>query len=212
MNFGYPDTCKLCIEAVKKNFDTIRILGLKVRPFYQPGMKFKLMLIGQDPTIKEKQERVKKVLMLDQENSQLRRWLKGIFGPSNFDSITIYATNVVKCTFSQRPSVLKKGGRELLNTCFSNCREYLIKEILMYSPDLILSLGEPSHELFLKSVTGNIPLRMKDAFSGKFYEITIENFQTHYSPCLHIQTFRVAEKYGVSVNNFKKLIKEYNTA
>jgi uracil-DNA glycosylase family 4 len=211
MNFGYPDTCELCFEAIKNNFDMINIEGLNVRPFYQKGNKFKLMLIGQDPTIKEEQDRVKEVLMLDQENGQLRRWLKGIFGLSKFESITIYATNVIKCTFSRRPSELQNGGRELLNCCFLNCRQYLKNEVLAYAPNLILTLGEPSHEMFLKLVNEKIPVKMKDAFSGKFHEVSIENLKTYYSPCLHIQTFRVAEKYGEKVVNFKSMINSLNT-
>jgi len=211
MNFGYPNTCELCFEDIRNNFDMIKIQGLNVRPFYQEGNKFKLMLIGQDPTTKEGQYRVKEVLMLDQENGRLRIWLKGIFGQSKFESLTIYATNVVKCSFSRRPSELKKGGRELLNTCFSNCGQYLKNEILAYSPNLILSLGEPSHEMFLKLVNANIPIKMKDAFSGKLHEISIGNLKTKYSPCLHIQTFRVAEKYGKKVEDFKNLINSLDT-
>lgn len=212
MDFGYPVTCELCFEAIRNNFDMIKIQGLNVRPYYQHGNKFKLMLIGQDPTIKDNRNRVKEVLMLDQENGQLRRWLRGIFGKSKFESLTIYATNVVKCTFSRRPSELKKGGREFLNSCFLNCSQYLKNEVLAYSPNLILSLGEPSHEMFLKLVNGNIPTKMKDAFSGQFYEVSIGNLKTNYSPCLHIQTFRVAEKYGEKVESFKSMINALGTA
>lgn len=66
---------------------------MKVDPFYKEGNNFKLMLIGQDPTILNNPERVKKVLMLDNKSSQLYRWLISIFGKENFDAITVYATN-----------------------------------------------------------------------------------------------------------------------
>jgi uracil-DNA glycosylase len=206
MNFGYPQSCDKCFDYVKNEFSSISIEGLRVQPFFREAGNFKLMLIGQDPTIRMDQERVKTVLMLDQENGQLRRWLKSFVGESKFNSMTIYATNVVKCSFSKMPSELRNGGRELLNYCFSNCSGYLKKEILGFEPNLILSFGEPAHEMVLKIIKENLPLKMKEAFSGQFHSISINNFSTNYSPCLHIKTFRVAETYGRKVENFKILI------
>ena len=66
--FGYPKNCTLC-----NSFDsTIR---LTVKPHYKAGSQTKIMLIGQDPTIFKDPDknRVKEVLMLDQENGQLKR-------------------------------------------------------------------------------------------------------------------------------------------
>lgn len=206
MSFGYPENCGKCFEMVQNGFEDIQIEGLKVQPYFKEGNNFKLMLIGQDPTIKENKERVKTVLMLDQENGQLRRWLKGFFGASKFDSITIYATNAVKCSFSRRPSELKRGGRNLLHKCFENCSEYLKTEVKKFSPSLILSFGEPSHEMFTKIINEDIPLQMKDSFLGEFHRVSIDDFHVDYSPCLHIQTFRVAEKYGRKIEIFKDLI------
>lgn len=216
MSFGYPETCDKCFDYVKTTFTSISIEGLSVKPFFQKGGGFKLMLIGQDPTIKinkdkKNEYRVKTVLMLDQDNGQLRRWLNSFFGVSKLDTMTIYATNVVKCSFSRMPSELKNGGRELLNHCFSNCKNYLKNEILSFSPNLVLSFGEPSHEMFSQIINVGLPLKMKDAFSGRFHSVSIDNFSTKYSPCLHIKTFRVAETYGKKVDNFKKLISEIET-
>jgi hypothetical protein len=48
--------------------------------------------------------------MLNEKNSQLTRWLRGIFGDNNIDDLTIYATNLVKCTFPNPPSTNDEGG------------------------------------------------------------------------------------------------------
>jgi uracil-DNA glycosylase len=100
--FGYPKECNKCKDLPS--------CELKVSPYYKIGGSFKLMLIGQDPTIFKKPERVKQVLMLNEKNSQLTRWLRGIFGDNNFDDLTIYATNLVKCTFPNPPSTNDEGG------------------------------------------------------------------------------------------------------
>ena len=83
--FGYPKSCKKCtnISASEPK--------LQVAPFYRLKGQLRLMLIGQDPTIYRKPERVKHVLMLDQPNGQLSRWLKTLLGKKNYDSLTLYA-------------------------------------------------------------------------------------------------------------------------
>lgn len=63
------------------------------------------MIIGQDPIIINNSERVKEVFMLDDSNTQLSRWLRNIFGESILNSITVYATNLIKCSFSSAPSM-----------------------------------------------------------------------------------------------------------
>jgi len=37
--------------------------------------------------------------MLDEENSPLKRWFEGMFCEKKFDGFTVFATNLVKCTF-----------------------------------------------------------------------------------------------------------------
>lgn len=59
--FGYPNECDSCGSLSDAK------LELRVRPYLKEGDELRLMLIGQDPTISEKPERVEYVLMLDQE-------------------------------------------------------------------------------------------------------------------------------------------------
>ena len=103
MMFGYPEKCERC-EGCE----------LRVRPYFRQGADKKLMLIGQDPTIFQKPERVKHVLMLDEENGQLSRWLSDLIGKETFSRLTVYATNLVKCSFSQPPRKLSSQMRQFL--------------------------------------------------------------------------------------------------
>ena len=50
---------------------------------------------------------------------------------------------------------------------------------------------------------------MKNAFTGRFVRARLHGFEFDYSPCLHIQTFRVAEKYGAKVEDFKRSLLTY---
>ena len=161
------------------------------------------MLVGQDPTVRKAPERVHHVLMLDQPNGQLSRWLRGILGEA-YDTATIYATNVVKCSFARTPSDMEPGGLPFLSPYADKCKPYLVDEVRRYRPALVLTLGEPAHIIF-RSLLDNpeeIGEQMKNAF-GKFVAVTIGGVPFDYSPCLHIQTFRVAETYGPLVHGFK---------
>jgi uracil-DNA glycosylase family 4 len=161
------------------------------------------MLVGQDPTVRKFPERVSHVLMLDQPNGQLSRWLRGLLGDA-YDRATVYATNVVKCSFSHPPSEMDPGGLAFLRPYAKNCRSYLAQEIALYKPSLVLTLGEPSHVIFREVLDDpdSVAAEMKNTF-GRFIEVSIDGVEFRYSPCLHIQTFRVAETYGPLMQEFK---------
>ena len=203
--FGYPRECDRCAELGGAK------LSLRVLPFYHPGGTPRLMLIGQDPTIRRHPERVKYVLMLDQPNGQLSRWLRELMGPENLESCTLYATNLVKCSFAQPPSDTRQGGLKFLGPYFDNCKGYLAEEIGAFQPTLVLTLGEPAHRLFISTLDKGdmIAQRMKDAFTGAFVRGRVGGVEFDYSPCLHIQGFRVAETYGSGVNRFKEGLSRY---
>ena len=169
------------------------------------------MFIGQDPTIFKGPERVKYVLMLDEPNSQLSRWFRDLIGHQSYDSLTVYATNLVKCTFAKPPSTMREGGLKFLQPYFQNCKDYLSDEIAKFKPTCVLALGEPAHKLFSSMLDNRdvIPITMQGAFTGQFIKARLSGMEFDYSPCLHIKTFRVAEVYGESVKTFKDRIKEY---
>ena len=197
--FGYPSECTKCSHD---NCE-LTITG----GFYGGNTDFRLMLIGQDPTIRNKNRTVNSVLMLDNKGSQLYRWLSEIFGADTFEAITKYATNVVKCTFDKTPQ-----NKSTLERFFKNCKGYLEKEITTFKPDLVLTFGEPAHQLFrtlLEPSSTEIEPKMKNALNGNFPEVSIKNTTFKYSPSLHIQTYRVANTYGSAVENFTNNLREY---
>ncbi len=204
-SFGYPQQCTKCA-----NIATCE-MNLQVAPYFSRGVGRRAMLIGQDPTIFNQPERVSHVLMLNQVNGQLSRWLKEVFGAENFRSLTLYATNLVKCSFSKPPSTTTEGGLRFLQPYFQNCKAYLLEELLNFRPDLVLTLGEPAHKLFISILDNHndIPDSMQAAFTGHFTKARLKEFEFDYSPCLHIKTFRVAEVYGESVKKFKQGISAY---
>lgn len=207
MNFGYPKDCSKCKLSIKCEEKDIELI---VKPFYQKGNEFRLMLIGQDPTIFVEKERVNHVLMLDEPNGQLRRWLENLVGKDNLGDFTIYASNIVKCTFPKPPSTYR--GKNFLKPYFENCKKYLEKEVLSFRPNLVLSFGEPAHRYFalLFDNKEQISSKMQSAFGNGegFFKAQINGFEFSYSPSLHIKTFRVAEVYGKKVEYFKSTLKK----
>ena len=203
--FGYPRQCAICkksVTLIEGNLDLI------VKPFYQKGNDFRLMLIGQDPTIFVDRERVKQVLMLDERNGQLGRWLENLLGKENFANFTVYATNLIKCSFPRPPSTYR--GKHFLKPYFENCRSHLVKEVTSFRPNLVLTFGEPAHRYFItlldnKEQIGNT---MQSAFGNEkgFFKTQISGFEFTYSPSLHIKTFRVAETYGQKIEKFKNTL------
>ncbi len=203
--FGYPKKCRKCEDHSNSDF------VLRVAPYYKHGDDFRLMLVGQDPTITVKPERVRHVLMLDETNGQLSRWLRHLFGNENFDRVTLYGTNLVKCTFEQKPSNVRGGAKKFLKPFFENCRTHLIEEIISYRPDCVLTLGEPAHQLFQSMLDNQdeIDDTMQGAFTGEFLPAHVGGYRFDYSPCLHISTWRVAEVYGDRVKRFKTGVSSY---
>jgi uracil-DNA glycosylase len=202
--YGYPTECDKC-----KTFDS-KPKGIdRIDPFYKSGNNLKILLIGQDPTIFDEPDRVNTVLMLNEtkgRNGQLRKWLeKELFKTENFNSIEIYATNLVKCQFDQPPTASSEGAMKFLKPRFDFCKDYLKNEILCFRPDIVLTFGESAHILFSKEFQDNSGKegKMKVDFTGKFIKARFNNIEFDYSPCLHIKTFRVAETYGKQVVDFK---------
>lgn len=203
--YGYPIQCTKCVNVSHHK------INLRVAPYYLAGTGARVMLIGQDPTIFKQSSRVVRVLMLDQPTSRLSRWLRGLFGEDIFNTLTLYATNLVKCSFDNPPSVTAKGGLKFLRPYFENCQSYLREELTSFRPNLALTLGEPAHKLFVSILdNGNsVPVSMQQAFTGQFIKAKFNQLEFDYSPCLHIKTFRVAQVYGDSVKRFKTGLSEY---
>ena len=197
--FGYPEQCDKC-----KNIPYIK-LKLPTPYHNKVTSNKRVMLIGQDPYIYRDPDRVKCVLMLDQQNSQLSKWLTEVLGESSFNEVELYATNVVKCPVKRESSTSLKRVLSLLQPCFDNCKDYLIDEINNLKPTVVLTFGEPAHKLFTSILNNSDSFKdsMKEAFTGGFIKASVRTVSFQYSPCLHIKTYRVADTYGKQVEKFQ---------
>jgi len=197
--FGYPSQCDKC-----KDLPYIK-LKLPTPYHNKVSSNKRVMLIGQDPYIYRDPDRVKCVLMLNEEKGQLSRWLKDVLGEHSFKEVELYATNVVKCPVKRDSSASLKRVRNLLQPCFDYCKDYLVKEIGNFKPTIVLTFGEPAHKLFISILDNNDLFKdsMKEAFTGEFIKASVRNVSFQYSPCLHIKTYRVADTYGKKVEGFK---------
>lgn len=191
-DFGYPRECHKCAGCSKA-------VHLRVEPYLQESGSTRIMLVGQDPTIARNPERVTHALMLNEKNGQLRRWLVNLLGEESFNSATLYATNVVKCSFDSPP-----GTPRVLKPYFDSCKHYLVDEITEFQPQVLLTFGESAHQLFIRILDNDEEFKepMKKAFTGRFQEARLKGMRFRYSPCLHIKTFRVAETYGDMIQPF----------
>jgi uracil-DNA glycosylase len=198
--FGYPEQCDKC-----KNLPCIK-LKLPAPYHNKVTSSRKVMLIGQDPYIYRDPDRVECVLMLDQEKGQLSTWLRDVLGEHSFREVELYATNVVKCPVQRDSSTSPKRTLGLLQSCFDNCKGYLINEITSFKPTIILTFGQAAHKLFVSTLDNNHSFKdsMKEAFTGEFIKASLERVGFQYSPCLHIKTYRVAETYGEQVKQFRR--------
>jgi uracil-DNA glycosylase len=201
-HFGYPISCKLCTDLFHE------CPSLLTKPYLVTNGNARLMLIGQDPSISGKG--FKKALDLDNEHSQLRRWLVTVFGESIFEAFTLYATNLVKCTLDSPPTD-NSNSLKVLQTYFRHCQTYILREISLFKPDIVLSFGETAHELFFEilSDSGDLTSSMKKDFTGSFSKVRVGETSFLYSPCLHIRTFMIADVYGDKTKEFKMNLKRF---
>ena len=124
--------------------------------------------------------------------------------------LTLHATNLVKCPVKRQSYPGLNRMLTLLRPYFNNCRDYLIEEITKFKPTLILTFGEPAHNLFIEVLDkydSKEKKAMKNAFTGQFDKVSVNGFGFSYSPCLHTKTYRVADHYGDKVKKFKDTLR-----
>lgn len=151
-----------------------------------------VMLLGQDPTITK--GKVSSVLDLENEKGVLFKYLvKEILEKSGLSLDNVYATNLVKCRFpnNQTPNLISKNNHKTITAFllpfFNNCRKWLYSEIEEIKPKIIISLGQPVHQMLVQELDWEIPIRMKEAF-GKIYPVKLSGSKIEYAPCIHINS------------------------
>jgi uracil-DNA glycosylase len=122
------------------------------RPFLGSG-EIKLIIIGQDPTIKNagRRGRINTVLNLDRKDS-LRRYLAGLcegLGISLDENV--YATNAAKCFFTAPPAEIhKREGVNVLAASAALWLPILADELAVFPDAAVVSLGQPVLAILVK--------------------------------------------------------------
>lgn len=109
---------------------------------YVGEKEIKLIIIGQDPTVRNENSRkyVTTVLNLNKENGALFNYINEISESLNCDiHENVYATNLLKCFFTLPPASVKN----LVSDQTHYWLPLLLKEIALYPEAKIITLGEP---------------------------------------------------------------------
>lgn len=195
-SFGYPPTCCRGRGA------------LNIRPYYHERDCLRVMLIGQDPNIRNQADKVHTVLMLDRPNNPLARWIQDCIFGGEFDRPTIYATNLVKCRLDEAPS-RTPSPEGYLRPYFTVCKETLRLEIQRFRPQIVITFGQPAMRLFRECMhpkdADAIPGTMRRAFTGTAYcKVSAFDVTFDYVPCVHMNTAnRHKDVYGEPLRRFR---------
>jgi uracil-DNA glycosylase len=190
-------------EIIKKHKTTN-----SVKDFIGKNYNHKIAIIGQDPGITTKKNRVNVVLMLDDKNSRLYQYIsKEILGPLNLSTDEIVAFNLIPIQLSS--SILKISQQHKINfySFIYQLAEYyyptLLKKLNKYQAEYIISLGNPVFE-FLKR-KGNLDIgAIKEVFARKFL-IYFNKRKFILIPCVHYNSrFRIP--YDTQKEKLKQII------
>lgn len=127
-------------------------------PFRGSG-EIKLIILGQDPTVKNEKSRnlIVTVLNLDKRGA-LRNYINEICTGLGLElDRDVYATNVVKNFFIRPPTQIEKEEKvNVLEIANKYWFELLQEEVRQFPSASILSLGEPILSLLVKQCNGRL--------------------------------------------------------
>ena len=117
-----------------------------VPPFNKDGKDIRLVIIGQDPTIRNEEQRkhISVTLNLDKSGS-LRKYVEEICSGLNINLSNVYATNIFKYFYTLPPA----QTFEVLEKHLSPNLILLEKEMSNYPNSPIITLGEPVLKLLV---------------------------------------------------------------
>lgn len=187
---GFPEDCDICLRAKLNAHLFDGNIELDLRPI--KGANPSVMLVGQDPTVARRV--IYSALDLENKGGLLYGYIVGqILAPAGLELDDVYATDLVKCRFphNQTPNAISNrhhmSVEEFLSPFFANCRQWFVQEVDEIQPKIILSLGQPVHQLLVEEFDWPIPSRMRDAF-GDVYWVSLAGYRTLYAPCIHINS------------------------
>jgi DNA polymerase len=116
----------------------------------------------------------------------------------------VYIANIVKCHPMKDPSRphMKGNDRPPQPEETASCMDYLIKQIKIIKPNLIVTLGSPSSKTMLETESGITGIR------GNVYEREIGGLRLKLMPTYHpAYILRNPAKNGEIVEDFRKIRK-----
>lgn len=186
----FPRACNICVKEGINAHLFLGNLELALRPL--EGANPLVLLVGQDPTIAKGQ--IYFVLDLDNPNGRLYKYIVSeILKPVGLTLENIYATDLIKCRFpnNQTPKIISKNHgltiKDFISPFFHNCRRWFFQEVRGIRPRVVLSFGEPTHQMLVEEFGWDVPSKMREAF-GCVYKVSLLDNKIFYAPCIHINT------------------------
>lgn len=179
-----------------------------VKDFIGKNYNHKIAIIGQDPGITTKNNRVNTVLMLNDKKSRLYRYIsKEILNPLNLSVDETVTFNLIPIQLSS--SILKISQQQKINfySFVYQLAEYyyptFLKKLSKYQPEYVISLGKPVFE-FLK-LKGNLR-------TGEIKKVFAQPFPIHFNkrkfiliPCVHYNS-RFRKPYDTQKEKLKQIV------
>lgn len=108
-----------------------------VRPYKGDG-EIKLVIIGQDPTVRnpESRESIAFTLNLDKKGSALYKYVKHICRILDITIDNVYATNLFKYFYSNTPADMHNGPWDLQFSVYGTAVNGEIADVVIFSPDM----------------------------------------------------------------------------
>lgn len=120
---------------------------------YLGGENIRVVIIGQDPTVKNvaRRQRINTVLTLDEPKSALYRYVRDLCDGLGVGMDQVYATNACKCFFTDPPTTIKQRDQvDALALTAEAWLPVLRAELAAFPDAVVISLGEPVLSMLVK--------------------------------------------------------------
>ena len=171
----------------------------------------KLVIIGQDPTVRRKDSRnkVNTTLNLDKDNS-LRIYLKVICEILDLDlDKEVYATNLYKCFFKTPPA----EDQRILTRHFKIWMDLLIYELSVFDNAIFITLGEPIIKQLFHSKHKKVRYywdyigQSQSGMKFKFNDSSDNYLQKRIYPIAHQPSWSQKKFYKTYLENYLEFVK-----
>ena len=158
MNSDIVEETERIFEELCQNVSLSKYLDPKFqipKPYIGKG-SIRLIVLGQDPTVKDasKRKSIKTTLNLD-TNGSVRAYLSGMCQKLGIDLLqNVYATNLFKNFFIQPPTKIKEVN--IFQTFLPYWLPLLLDELAQYPGLPVITLGQPVMQTLVKTGVPNL--------------------------------------------------------